>query len=129
MFAPMYQELHVDRRDALATSLTWPTQSSSFASKGSMVRAPASSIRSKQCVIQSTCCSMAGIMLAKTDGLPGPVTVKKFGNPADVRPRYVLGPAFHFSFNVMPFRPVIRIRSSDPVIAANPVAHTMASKS
>ena len=37
------------------------------------------------------------------------------------------GPARHFSASVRPSRPVIRILSNDPVIAAKPVAQTTAS--
>ena len=40
-----------------------------------------------QSVIQSACCSIATGMLHSTDGLPGPVIVNKFGNPATCRPR------------------------------------------
>ena len=40
-----------------------------------------------QSVIQSTCCSIDTIMLLSTDGLPGPVMVNRFGNPATVSPR------------------------------------------
>ena len=40
-----------------------------------------------QSAIQSTCCSMDTIMLLSTDGLPGPVIVKRFGKPATARPR------------------------------------------
>ena len=39
-----------------------------------------------QSAIQSTCCSIATIMLTSTDGLPGPVTMKRFGNPAVAMP-------------------------------------------
>jgi hypothetical protein len=38
-------------------------------------------------VIHSTCCSIDSTMLLSTDGLPGPVTMNMFGNPADARPR------------------------------------------
>ena len=40
-----------------------------------------------QSVIHSTCCSMDTAMFESTDGLPGPVIVKRFGNPADISPR------------------------------------------
>ena len=40
-----------------------------------------------QSLIQSTCCSMETIMLLSTDGLPGPVTRNRLGNPAIARPR------------------------------------------
>jgi len=37
--------------------------------------------------IQSTCCSMVGSMLVSTDGLPGPVMVKRLGKPATPKPK------------------------------------------
>ena len=37
-----------------------------------------------QSVIQLTCCSIEGIILDKTDGLPGPVIVKRFGKLEDL---------------------------------------------
>ena len=40
-----------------------------------------------QSAIQSTCCSIAWIMLASTEGLPGPVMVNKLGKPAEAIPR------------------------------------------
>ncbi len=39
------------------------------------------------------------------------------------------GPAAHASRNAMPSRPRTSMRSSDPVIASNPVANTIASTS
>jgi hypothetical protein len=50
-----------------------------------------------QSTIQSTCCSMETIMLLSTEGLPGPVTVKRFGKPEIVRPSADRGPSAHFS--------------------------------
>ena len=40
-----------------------------------------------QSAIQSTCCSMVGSMLVSTEGLPGPVMVKRLGKPAIASPR------------------------------------------
>ena len=40
-----------------------------------------------QSAIQSTWCSIDTTMLVSTDGLPGPVTVNRLGNPATPRPR------------------------------------------
>ena len=40
-----------------------------------------------QSAIQSTCCSMQTIMLASTEGLPGPVIVNRLGKPAIESPR------------------------------------------
>src|SRR4051812_25004379 len=68
MLAPIYQELQVDRSEIFDTSLTCATHSSSCACAGSMVVAPISRICAMQSAIQSTCCSIAWIMLANTDG-------------------------------------------------------------
>ena len=38
-------------------------------------------------MIQSTCCSIDTIMFDSTEGLPGPVTMKRFGNPTDATSR------------------------------------------
>ena len=40
-----------------------------------------------QSAIQSTCCSIETTMLLSTDGLPGPVTMNRFGKPAVASPR------------------------------------------
>ena len=58
-----------------------------------------------QSATQSTCCSIATSMLTSTEGLPGPVMVKRFGKPAVAMPRYVRGPAAHLSRSVMPPAP------------------------
>ena len=36
-------------------------------------------------------------MFDNTDGLPGPVIMKRLGNPDVISPRYVIGPWAHFS--------------------------------
>ena len=54
---------------------------------GSMVSKPRARRSSRQPATQSTCCSMDTAMLESTDGLPGPVMVKKLGKPTVVRPR------------------------------------------
>ena len=41
----------------------------------------------RQSAIHSTCCSIETTMLDRTEGLPGPVMVKRLGNPATVKPR------------------------------------------
>ena len=61
-------------------------------------------------------------MFDSTDGLPGPVIVKKFGKPTVIKPRYVIGPWAHFSFSVRPSRPVMSTDTMAPVIASKPVA-------
>ena len=40
-----------------------------------------------QSATHSTCCSMETAMLESTEGLPGPVMVKRLGNPSVIRPR------------------------------------------
>jgi hypothetical protein len=40
-----------------------------------------------QSASQSTCCSIAWIMLASTEGLPGSVIIKISGKRADAMPR------------------------------------------
>jgi hypothetical protein len=66
-------------------------------------------------------------MLASTDGLPGPVMVKKFGNPAVWMPSSVRAPSAHASRRSRPSRPRMSMRSSAPVMASNPVAKMMTS--
>ena len=61
-------------------------------------------------------------MFESTDGLPGPVMVKKLGKPTVVSPRYVEGPSAHFSRNESPSRPVMSTATIGPVMASNPVA-------
>ena len=82
-----------------------------------------------QSAIHSTCCSMETIMLLSTDGLVGPVIVKRFGKPAiaeaEVRAR-ALRPGVA---QRGPRAPVMSTASRAPVIASNPVASTIASNS
>ena len=68
-------------------------------------------------------------MLLSTEGLPGPVMVKRLGKPAMAMPRYVRGPAAHVAFSVRPARPRMSMFSSAPVMASNPVAKTRLSTS
>ena len=86
-FAPMYQELASGNRVALATSLTCSTHASCAGGVGSIDEMPLTRRWTRQSLIQSTCCSIDTIMLLNTDGLPGPVTVKKLGKPTTLRPR------------------------------------------
>ena len=58
----------------------------------------------------------------KTEGLPGPVIVKKLGKPGICKPRNVKGPFFHKSLRLSFFFPTISIASKAPVIASYPVA-------
>src|SRR6201988_1135240 len=95
MLVPTYQELQVDRSDTVETSLTCSTQASSASRVGWIEVAPMPRMWQRQSASQSTCCSIAWIMLASTEGLPGPVIMNRFENPADASPREVRGPARH----------------------------------
>ena len=53
-------------------------------------------------------------MLLSTDGLPGPVTVKRFGKPAIASPSAERGPCAHFSRSEHPPRPRRSIACSAP---------------
>ena len=125
----MYQELALGNKVMLAQSLTWVTQPACAVSEGSIVAMPWLRRCVRQSAIQSTCCSIDTIILDSTEGLPGPVIVKKFGKPVVIRPRYVAGPCAHFCFSVALSRPVMSTATKAPVIASKPVAKTMASNS
>ena len=128
-FAPMYHEFADGISVRSANSLTCCTHLATAVGVGSMVVFPASRRSTRQSATHSTCCSIDTAMFDSTDGLPGPVIMKKFGNPTDIRPRYVSGPAAHRSASVTPSRPVMSTETMAPVIASNPVAYTMASNS
>ena len=87
ILAPTYQLLQADRNEMFETSFTCSTQSSSYLFIGSIVWAPMSLKWPMQSTIQSTCCSIDWIILAKTEGLPGPVIMKKLGNIAVESPK------------------------------------------
>src|SRR5215471_4723119 len=93
--APMYQELARGCRVMLPQSATCWFHPASAVGVGSMVSKPWSRRSARQSAIHSTCCSIDTDMLESTDGLPGPVMVKRLGNPTVVRPRYVEGPSAH----------------------------------
>src|SRR4029453_13396875 len=93
MLAPMYHEEQDERSVAPAASPTWPTHASSASRLAPIRVGPREGTCSMQSAIHSTCCSIDGSMLVSTDGLPGPVMVKKLGKPARGRPREVLGPS------------------------------------
>src|SRR3990172_2335946 len=84
MLAPRYQELHVGAVYMVptATALTCATHESWPSRVGSTVVYSWSRAYARHAPIHSTCCSLHTTMLASTDGLPGPDTVKRFGNPA-----------------------------------------------
>ena len=82
-----------------------------------------------QSLIHSTCCSIGTTILHKTEGLPGPVIVNKFGNPETCIPKKVFGPSLQTSFNFKFCRPLISIFKRGPVIASKPVAYTNISSS
>jgi len=54
---------------------------------GSIVVIPSARRWARQSATQSTCCSIDTIMFDSTEGLPGPVMVKRFGKPTLVSPR------------------------------------------
>jgi hypothetical protein len=85
--APIYQELQVERSEVPATSRTCATQLSSASFRASMRLRPLSRRYPMQSATHSTCCSIDGNMLVSTEGLPGPVIVKRFGKSAMPRPR------------------------------------------
>lgn len=87
MFAPVYQEFVPGISVVSATALTWATQPSCASAVGSIRSRPSRLRSAMQSVIHSACCSIDRIMLEKTDGLPGPVTVNRLGNPATISPR------------------------------------------
>ena len=85
---------------------------------------------SMQSVIQFTCCSIETTMLVSTDGLPGPVMVKRLGKPDTAEARdSVRGPSAHASAGAVRRDHGCRCSSSAPVIASKPVAKTMQSSS
>src|SRR6202047_4404627 len=90
--APIYQELQMERSEPPATSRTSATQFSSASACASMRLSPSSHKYPMQSATHSTCCSIDGSMLVSTEGLPGPVMVKRLGKRAMPRPRYVFGP-------------------------------------
>ncbi len=83
----MYQELAVGYSVMSPQSLTCCTQPASATGVGSTTSKPASRMCCRQSLIHSTCCSMETVMFESTEGLPGPVIMKRFGNPTEVRPR------------------------------------------
>ncbi|CAB4594758.1 unannotated protein [freshwater metagenome] len=85
--APMYQESVSWNRVMSAQSVQCLRHASSASGVGSMVSKPLSRRSTRVSAIQSTCCSMDTIMLDSTEGLPGPVIMKRLGNPTVVRPR------------------------------------------
>src|SRR5215475_4505774 len=105
MLAPMYQELAVGNNVMLTVSLTCATHCSCACGVASMEVRPVLRMVSIQSEIHSTCCSIDTGMFERTDGLCGPVTVKKFGKLAMEIPRKACGPSAHSSSSVQPPRP------------------------
>src|SRR5215210_1442932 len=101
--APMYHELAVGKSVMSAQSLTCCTHPASAVSVGSIRVNPWARRVSSWSATQSMCCSIDTVMFDSTDGLPGPVTMNRFGNPVVVSPRYVVGPCAHLSLSVTPF--------------------------
>ena len=56
-----------------------------------------------QFVIQLTCCSICTGTFVKTDGLPGPLTINKFGKFGTRRPKKLLGPLLQNLDKFIPF--------------------------
>jgi hypothetical protein len=83
----MYQESAVGYSVLLPTSSACLAQASCASCVGSMASIPCSRMCARQSAIQSTCCSIETIMLLSTEGLDGPVTVSRFGNPTMPSPR------------------------------------------
>src|SRR5512135_3821791 len=100
--APMYQELARGKRVMSAKSLTCCTHPTSAVGVGSIVVRCCSRMWTRQALTQSTCCSIDTTMFDRTDGLPGPVMVKKFGKPLVIRPRYCFGPSAHLRASATP---------------------------
>src|SRR3954467_639820 len=96
-FAPRYQELHVGNTVKSATRFTYSTHASCASGVASIVAWSFAFRCATQSAIQSTCCWIDTSMLVSTEGLPGPLIVKKLGKPCTLRPRYVRGPAAHAS--------------------------------
>ena len=87
MLRPMYHELAAGISDVFATSATCAVHSDSEAALASIVAIRFARRCAMQSEIHSTCCSIETGMLLSTDGLPGPVTVKRFGKSATIKPR------------------------------------------
>ena len=83
----MYQELARGKSVMSPQSLTCCTQPASASGVGSMTSSSSSRMCARQSLTHSTCCSIDTTMFDSTDGLPGPVIVKRFGKPIVVRPR------------------------------------------
>ena len=73
--------------DLLAVSCTCSTQLFSALSSGSIDICRWFRIYMIVSVTKSTCCSILTIILLFTEGLPGPVIIKKLGNDSDISPR------------------------------------------
>ncbi len=71
---------------------------------------------------QSTCCSMETTMLDSTDGLPGPVIMKRLGKPADSMPEVGARPGAPRLLERDPVPPRMSTLVSEPVMASKPVA-------
>src|SRR5215469_12279044 len=113
----MYQELAVGSRVMSAQSWTCWFHPDSASAVGSIVSKPSSRMSLRHPATQSTCCSIDTVMFDSTEGLPGPVRMKKFGNPEVMSPRYVDGPASHFSLSDKPSRQATFAPTRGPVMA------------
>ena len=87
--APRYHELQLGcvLKRPFTTEALCSIHSSCASGAASMVLSPWSRRWRNASVIQSTWSSIEATMFVSTDGLPGPVTVKRFGKPATWIPR------------------------------------------
>ena len=81
-----------------------------------------------QFVIHLTCCSICTGTFVKTDRLPGPLTINKFGKFGTRRPKKLLGPLLQNLDKCISFLPIIFSFKIDPVNASKPVAKIILSK-
>jgi hypothetical protein len=86
-FAPTYHELQCEKTVCPADAFTWAVHAAWASGVASMLARSLARSHRMHPATQSTCCSICMITLVKADGLPGPTSVNKLGNPATVRPR------------------------------------------
>ena len=85
--APMYQEFALGNIVISPKSFTCCTQPATAPSVGSIDSKPSVRRRTRVSAIQLVCCSIDTTMFESTEGLPGPVTMNRFGKPAAIKPR------------------------------------------
>ena len=126
MFAPMYHDLARGKRLASPTAVVLHPGVLRRA-LGSIAAIPCARRYAMHSAIQSTCCSIETIMLLSTEGLPGPVTVKRFGKPRrQPECRAWSGRPLLAQRHAVPAAQVDASRA--PVIASKPVPSTIVSR-